>query len=261
MTAFNYASVLTSDCGRRIWSWCTWPPWYLWRPSLGAIPRSGPPWRRSWRSISSSSTPYWTFAVSDTQYFITFAVMLTIALIISRLTARLREQSQFSRQRQQRAETLYHLSRELAATTGRQQLLTVAQGRLMDLFGPEVTILMPDASGKLLPMVGGDTSFASDAHELAVAQWVFEHGQLAGAGTDTLPDASGSLYSAGQSQRCRRRHRRSGRADRAVARPGPETTAHDLRRADRLSPGARLVVGTGPQDSRPGATGGSQTQS
>jgi two-component system sensor histidine kinase KdpD len=133
--------------------------------------------------------PYGSFGVSDTQYFITFAVMLTIALIISRLTARLQQQSQLSRRREQRAETLYHLSRELAATTGRQQLLTVAQSRLMDLFGPEVTILMPDASGKLLPMVGGDTSFASDSHELAVAQWVFEHSQLAGAGTDTLPDA------------------------------------------------------------------------
>ncbi|MCX5646366.1 MAG: sensor histidine kinase KdpD [Phycisphaerae bacterium] len=133
--------------------------------------------------------PYWTFAVGDTQYFVTFAVMLIVAVVISSLTARLREQSRLSRQREQRAESLYHLSRELAATTGRQQLLTVAQRRLMDILGPEVTILMPDESGKLKPMVGGDTSFAGDPNELAVAQWVFEHNQLAGAGTDTLPDA------------------------------------------------------------------------
>lgn len=59
----------------------------------------------------------------------------------------------------------------------------------MDLIGPEVTILMPDESAKLTAMVGGDTSFASDPKELAVAQWVFEHDQLAGAGTDTLPDS------------------------------------------------------------------------
>jgi two-component system, OmpR family, sensor histidine kinase KdpD len=133
--------------------------------------------------------PYGTFAVSDTQYFVVFAVMLVIAVVISSLTARLRQQSQLSRQREQRAETLYYLSRDLAATTGRQQLLTVAQNRLMDLFGPEVTILMPDESDKLTPMVGGDTSFASNPKELAVSQWVFEHHQLAGKGTDTLPDA------------------------------------------------------------------------
>jgi len=137
--------------------------------------------------------PSGTFAVSDTQYFVVFAVMLVIALVISSLTARLRQQSHLSRQREQRAETLYYLSRDLAATTGRQQLLTVAQSRLMDLFGPEVTILMPDPSGKLQPLVGGDTSFASVPNELAVAQWVFEHSRAAGAGTDTLPDAR-ALY-------------------------------------------------------------------
>jgi two-component system sensor histidine kinase KdpD len=51
------------------------------------------------------------------------------------------------------------------------------------------SIWMPDESGRLTLMVGGDTSFASDPKELAVAQWVFEHHQLAGQGTGTLPDA------------------------------------------------------------------------
>lgn len=133
--------------------------------------------------------PYWSFDASDAQYFVVFAVMLVIALIISSLTARLRQQFQVTRHREQRAETLYYLSRDLVATTGRQQLLTVAQQRLMDIFGPEVTILMPDESGKLKPMIGGDTSFASNPNELAVAQWVFGHSRAAGAGTDTLPNA------------------------------------------------------------------------
>jgi two-component system sensor histidine kinase KdpD len=105
----------------------------------------------------------------------------------------LRRQSQLSRRRQQRAETLYHLSRDLAATTGRQQLLAVAQRRLLDIAGPEVAIFLPDEFGKLQPMVGGDTSFARDPKELAVAQWVHEHNHIAGAGTDTLPEAT-ALY-------------------------------------------------------------------
>jgi two-component system sensor histidine kinase KdpD len=138
-------------------------------------------------------SPHWSFAVSDTQYLVTFAVMLVIALITSSLTSRLLKQSQLSRQREQRTESVYHLSRELAGTTGRQQLLTVAQLRLMDIVGPEVTILMPDEAGRVKPMVGGDTSFASDVNELAVAQWVFEHSQIAGPGTDTLPNAK-ALY-------------------------------------------------------------------
>jgi len=137
--------------------------------------------------------PYETFAVADTQYFVVFAVMLVIALVISNLTARLRQQFQVSRYREQRAETLYHLSRDLVATTGRQQLLTVARNRLVDLFGPQVTILMPDESGVLIPLVGGDTGFAGDPKELAVARWALEHRHLAGKGTDTLHDAQ-ALY-------------------------------------------------------------------
>jgi two-component system sensor histidine kinase KdpD len=136
--------------------------------------------------------PFLTFAVADTQYFVTFVVMLVVAVLISGLTSRLLQQSRLSRQREQRTESLYHLSRELGATTGRQQLLTVAQRRLMDIFGPEVTIFLPDESRRLKPMVGADTSFANDVNELAVAQWVFEHNRMAGAGTETLPNARAS---------------------------------------------------------------------
>ena len=38
--------------------------------------------------------PYFTFAVADTQYVVTFAVMLVVGLVISQLTAQLRHQAQ-----------------------------------------------------------------------------------------------------------------------------------------------------------------------
>jgi two-component system, OmpR family, sensor histidine kinase KdpD len=137
--------------------------------------------------------PYLSFGVSDTQYFITFAVMLAIALLTSTLTARIRQQAEFSRIREQRTQALYHLSRELAAITGRQQLLTAAAHRMAEVFGGEVTIFVPDETGKLKPMVGGYTSFANVANEIAVAQWVFQYKHLAGRGTDTLPNSM-ALY-------------------------------------------------------------------
>ena len=43
--------------------------------------------------------PYLTFAVSDTQYFITFGVMLGIGLLISELTAQLRSRLAASQRR------------------------------------------------------------------------------------------------------------------------------------------------------------------
>ena len=48
--------------------------------------------------------PYLTFAVADTQYLLTFAVMLVVGLVISGLTVRIRLQAEAARQREQRTE-------------------------------------------------------------------------------------------------------------------------------------------------------------
>src|SRR5215468_10323270 len=44
--------------------------------------------------------PFFTFAVSDTQYVVTFVVMFVVALVISRLTIRIRDQAEAARQRE-----------------------------------------------------------------------------------------------------------------------------------------------------------------
>src|SRR5437016_12351753 len=46
--------------------------------------------------------PYFTFVVADTQYLLTFTVMLVVGLVISGLTARIRRQAEAARQREQR---------------------------------------------------------------------------------------------------------------------------------------------------------------
>ena len=46
--------------------------------------------------------PHLTFGVSDTQYLVTFGVMLVVALVIGTLTARLRQQGMTSREREWR---------------------------------------------------------------------------------------------------------------------------------------------------------------
>jgi len=138
-------------------------------------------------------SPSYTLAVSDTQYFITFAVMLVISVLISTLADRIRRQANSSRQRERRTEALYRLSRRLAETAGTHQLVAAAEMELAQSYASEVAIFLPDGSGRLKATFGGPASFTANERELAVAQWTFEHGQLAGTGTDTLPDAH-ALY-------------------------------------------------------------------
>jgi two-component system sensor histidine kinase KdpD len=134
--------------------------------------------------------PYFSFAVSDTQYLVTFAVMLVVALVISGLTVRIRAQADAARHRERRTAALYAMSRELASTRGVDDLLAIAIRHIVDVFPAEVSVLLPDATGRVAPRSVPAATLATDAAEQAVAQWVFEHGEVAGRGTATLPGAA-----------------------------------------------------------------------
>jgi two-component system sensor histidine kinase KdpD len=136
--------------------------------------------------------PYYTFAVSDTQYLVTFAVMLVVGLVISNLAASLRLQARVAGHRERRTAALYAMSRELASTRGREQLMGVATRHLQEVFEAGVQVLLPDKDGRMQPPPGWIAG-ASPEIDAAVAQWVYDHGQAAGHGTDTLPGHR-SLY-------------------------------------------------------------------
>jgi two-component system sensor histidine kinase KdpD len=54
-------------------------------------------------------TPYYTFAVDDTQYIFTFIVLLLVGMIISYLTSRVRQQTETAKLRERETATLYAL--------------------------------------------------------------------------------------------------------------------------------------------------------
>lgn len=133
--------------------------------------------------------PYNTFAVSDAQYLLTFAVMFGVAVVTSALAARIREQAEHSRGRARRTEALYNMSRQLSGQVGRLQLADVATRQLAAIFGGDVAILLPHDHKRLKVASSTQTGFATKENELAVAEWVFTHQQQAGLGTNTLPSA------------------------------------------------------------------------
>jgi two-component system sensor histidine kinase KdpD len=137
--------------------------------------------------------PYLTFAVSDTQYLITFGVMLAVAIVLSTLTVQVRQQAETASQRERRTAALYAMSRELASARGVESLAMVARRHVGELFGSQVVVLLPDATGRLADTGSRPASFEIDTNEQAVSRWVYEHRQMAGLGTATLPGAK-ALY-------------------------------------------------------------------
>jgi two-component system sensor histidine kinase KdpD len=129
--------------------------------------------------------PYYTFAVSDTQYILTFFVLLAISLVVSTLTTRVREQAEAAVQREARATALYSLGRDLTAATGLDQVAEIVIAHISEVFGRQVAIFLPkDGQVRTFAHSAG---YTPDENELGVANWVFQHEQPAGRGTDTLP--------------------------------------------------------------------------
>src|SRR5437867_1730369 len=135
--------------------------------------------------------PHMTFAVSDTQYLVTFGVMLVVSLLISTLAVRVRAQAEAARQREQRTQALYAMSRELAGARTAEEVVRIASRHVSELVQGSASVLLPGSNGRLEEPTG-DGSGAS-SREAAVAQWTFDHGRMAGLSTDTLPGAS-ALY-------------------------------------------------------------------
>jgi len=142
--------------------------------------------------------PVYSFAVSDAQYLITFAVMLATGLVISNLAARGRRQASVARQRERRSGELYALSRELAQNRHLGELGAILCRHALAIFDGEAAVLLPDSEGRLLDrdnFCARGTASASLTHypvpgnDLGIAQWAYDHRQKAGRNTDTLASA------------------------------------------------------------------------
>jgi two-component system sensor histidine kinase KdpD len=131
--------------------------------------------------------PRFSFAVSDSQYLVTFAVMLLVALVISSMTASTRHQAKIASHRERRIASLYAMSRELAATRGEENILCITVKHVADVFESQAVVLLPDATGRVAYPASEGLAQSCHDSDLSVAQWVYDHGQAAGQGTDTLP--------------------------------------------------------------------------
>ena len=127
--------------------------------------------------------PRFSFAVTDFQYLLTFAVMLAVALIIGQLTAGLRYQARVASHREERARVLYEFARDMSSLLLTEDVVEAATKSIANTFGAKVAILVPDGQDRIQVAAGGGQGLAID---IGAAQWAYDKSQPAGTGTDTL---------------------------------------------------------------------------
>ncbi|MEO5924196.1 MAG: ATP-binding protein [Bryobacteraceae bacterium] len=136
--------------------------------------------------------PYGTFAVTDSEYLLTFVAMLAVALVINRQTDRIRRQRTETADREARAQTLYRLSEALANETRVFEVARAAAALASEALGAQVVIFLRDGASISFDRRTSD-HLPVPRSEMTIAEWVFQHGRKAGLGVDDLLKAT-ALY-------------------------------------------------------------------
>ncbi len=135
--------------------------------------------------------PYYSFAVADTQYLITFAGLLTVGAVISTLVARARSQTETIQTRELQTTNLFGLSRSLASAVSLKDIVDTVIRHVSETVPGKVVIYVPE--GESLKLEAASLGISPGEKEKSVALWAFRNGQMAGRGTETL-SSSEFLY-------------------------------------------------------------------
>jgi two-component system sensor histidine kinase KdpD len=126
-------------------------------------------------------------------YLLGVRIVSVVALLITGLASRVREQAEAARAREQRTAALHAVSRACAAAGETYEVVRVAARHLSEVFDGEVTVFLPHRDRRLAAVRPAGSPPRRATSEAPVAQWAFDHGERAGLGTATLP-GSEALY-------------------------------------------------------------------
>lgn len=118
--------------------------------------------------------PYFTFAVADVQYAITFIVMFITGLVVSTLADRLRTQMVSARLREEHNQILYALNKDLSKTSDADEVIKIAVKHLEEFCKSPVAIFDVDRDKSVIVQAKGGMAFPLTSNEEGVVQWVYE---------------------------------------------------------------------------------------
>ncbi|WAS99854.1 two-component system sensor histidine kinase KdpD [Rouxiella chamberiensis] len=132
--------------------------------------------------------PRGSFAVTDAQYLLTFAVMLTVGVLIGNLTAGVRYQARIARHREKRAQQLYEMSKSLSQAVTPEAVAQTSRHFISATLKAKTAVLLPPDNAETPDLQQSDVPTGQAiAVDQAIARWSFDKQSPAGAGTDTLP--------------------------------------------------------------------------
>jgi two-component system sensor histidine kinase KdpD len=134
--------------------------------------------------------PYYTFDVHDGAYLLTFAVMLAVALTMTRLTGQILEHAAEAEARARRASAVAALNAELMDVERPADVLATLERHAGSAAAAEVCTLTPEQlDGDPADWAPAARELLASAPERVVARRAHEDGRTAGLGTARCADA------------------------------------------------------------------------
>ena len=117
--------------------------------------------------------PYYTFAVQDGEYVVTFIALLSVSLVISTLTARARDQALSAREREGQTSALLDLSRDFSSSRSFEEVRQALESHVQRRVDPKARVQL-----------------APGPEDPEAVKWAWQRQLPGGRGTDTLPQAA-----------------------------------------------------------------------
>jgi two-component system, OmpR family, sensor histidine kinase KdpD len=132
--------------------------------------------------------PLYTFTIADPENVVALFFFLTVALIVSNLTAATRSQIMTARRRAKTTAELYAFSRKVAGIGALDDLLWATAYQISSMLDVRSVLLMPVKEGDGIEVASGyPPEDRLEPADMAAARWTWEHNRPAGRGADTLP--------------------------------------------------------------------------
>jgi two-component system sensor histidine kinase KdpD len=132
--------------------------------------------------------PFYRFNVHESAYYLTFGVMLAVALSMGQLTARIREQVQDASERERRARALYALSGELSGSEDLTEQLGIAARHISEAAHGAAQLFL-DGSGRAEQDDWLNEALFESLDVRVAATWAYQNGEIAGWGTPHCAEA------------------------------------------------------------------------
>ncbi|WP_292152259.1 sensor histidine kinase KdpD [Brevundimonas sp.] len=137
--------------------------------------------------------PRYSFIIGSPTDVLTLVVFWGVALLTGALAGRVREQAKRTQRRAVAVSALLGASQALAGADGRQATARVLAEQASHAAGAKAVVLLPQGDDLVIAAGAPDTPELGAA-AMASARWAWEHGEAAGHGTGTLPQASWTFW-------------------------------------------------------------------